>query len=299
MTPIKFTKMHGAGNDFIVINGIDQSINFSARQWQWLADRRFGVGADQILLVERAKSTDVDFNYRIFNGGEVEHCGNGARCFAVFVRDEGLTTKQVIRVQIQSGVIVLQLLDDGQVKVDMGVPLFGPESVDFDTSGLTSSVSGEISLWPLPTDHGVAPIALVSMGNPHAVQVVADVEAAPVLTQGSFIQSHARFAKGVNAGFLQLVDRHTARIRVFERGSGETLACGTGICAAAAAAMAQGLADSPLHISAKGGALTVHWSSDPLKGYQHSQNSLFMTGPATRVFSGIVTVPEIDLRPTP
>jgi diaminopimelate epimerase len=295
MTPIKFTKMHGAGNDFIVINGIDQAIRFSAKQWQWLADRRFGIGADQILLVESAKSADVDFNYRIFNadGGEVEHCGNGARCFAVFVRDEGLTTKNQIRVQIQSSVIVLNLLDDGQVTVNMGVPLFGPDSVQFDSQGLTAMPSGDTSLWPLSTDQGIASVALVSMGNPHAVLMVADVDTAPVLTQGPQIQSHARFANGVNAGFLQLIDRHHARIRVFERGSGETLACGTGICAAAAAAFTQGLADSPLHVSAKGGALTINWAADPDTGYRQNNAALYMTGPATRVFSGIVAIPDI------
>jgi diaminopimelate epimerase len=292
-TQLRFTKMQGAGNDFVMLNGISQRVNLSKAQWRWLADRRFGVGADQMLLVEAAKSLDADFNYRIFNadGGEVEHCGNGARCFAVFVHDEGLTTSNNIRVQIQPGVLLLKRLDDGQVTVDMGPPKFGPEAVSFDVSKLSVQASGKMNLWRLPTALGEASLALVSMGNPHAVQIVADVQTAPVLTQGPLIEKHARFAHGVNVGYLQLINRQQAKIRVFERGSGETLACGTGICAAATAAMAQGLADSPLRVSATGGDLTIAWD---FQGPLGIAAPVMMTGPATRVFSGTVDVPDFE-----
>jgi diaminopimelate epimerase len=283
--------MQGAGNDFVMLNGIDQRVELNKAQWRWIADRRFGVGADQMLLVEAPQSPDIDFNYRIFNadGGEVEHCGNGARCFAVFVQDEGLTKKSEIRVQIQPGVLVLKRLADGQVTVDMGAPKFGPEPVAFDASKLSAFPSGQIALWPLQTDAGTAQLALVSMGNPHAVQVVADVSLAPVLSQGPVIEKHPRFAHGVNASYLQITDRRHAKIRVFERGSGETLACGTGICAAATAAMAQGLADSPLRVAATGGTLTIEWD---FLGPLGLAAPVMMTGPATRVFCGTVDVPD-------
>jgi diaminopimelate epimerase len=292
-TALKFTKMQGAGNDFVMLNGIDQKVAFNRAQWKWLADRRFGVGADQMLLVEAPQSADVDFNYRIFNadGGEVEHCGNGARCFAVFVRDEGLSDKDELRVQIQPGVLVLRRFNDGQVTVNMGTPKFGPASVLFDVDGLTPETSGSMQLWPIETNQGPARLALVSMGNPHAVQIVSDVRSAPVLTQGPAIEKHLRFAQGVNVGYLQLIDRQHANIRVFERGSGETLACGTGICAAAVAAMAQGLADSPLAVSATGGTLTIEWN---FQGPLGLSAPVQMTGPATRVFSGTVDVPDIQ-----
>jgi diaminopimelate epimerase len=292
-TTLHFTKMQGAGNDFVMLNGITQRVALSKAQWRWLADRRFGVGADQMLLVEAPQSSEVDFNYRIFNadGGEVEHCGNGARCFAVFVHDEGLTQKNEIRVQIQPGVLVLKRLADGQVTVDMGPPKFGPEAVAFDPVGLSTFDAGKIKMWQLATEAGDAQLVLVSMGNPHAVQVVDDVQTAPVLTQGPMIEKHQRFAHGVNVGYLQLIDRNHAKIRVFERGSGETLACGTGICAAAAAAMAQGVADSPLKVSATGGDLTIAWD---LSGPLGFAAPVMMTGPATRVFSGTVDVPDFE-----
>jgi diaminopimelate epimerase len=292
-TTLHFTKMQGAGNDFVMLDGIRQQINLGKAQWRWLADRRFGIGADQMLLVESPRSSDVDFNYRIFNadGGEVEHCGNGARCFAVFVHDEGLTQKSEIRVQIQPGILVLKRLADGQVTVDMGPPKFGPELVAFDTTGLFASEAGKIKRWHLETSMGVAQLALVSMGNPHAVQIVDDVQAAPVLTEGPLIEKHKRFAHGVNVGYLQLIDRNRAKIRVFERGSGETLACGTGICAAATTAMAQGLADSPLKVSATGGDLTIAWDFSGPLGFAAP---VMMTGPATRVFSGTVDVPDFE-----
>jgi diaminopimelate epimerase len=292
-TPLNFTKMQGAGNDFVMINGIDQKVAFNRAQWRWLADRRLGVGADQMLLVEAPQSANVDFNYRIFNadGGEVEHCGNGARCFAVFVRDEGLSDKDELRVQIQPGVLVLRRLKDGQVTVNMGAPKFGAGSVAFDGAGIQPETAGLAQLWPLETTQGNARLALVSMGNPHAVQIVADVRRAPVLTQGPVIEKHFRFAQGVNVGYLQLIDRQHANIRVFERGAGETLACGTGICAAAAAAMAQGLADSPLEVNATGGTLVIMWD---YLGAQGLSAPIQMTGPATRVFSGTVDVPDIE-----
>jgi diaminopimelate epimerase len=293
MTTLKFTKMQGAGNDFVMLNGISQHVSLTKAQWRWLADRRFGVGADQLLVVEAASSLDVDFNYRIFNadGGEVEHCGNGARCFAVFVRDEGLSTKDEIRVQIKSGVLVLQRLNDGQVTVNMGAPKFAPEAVGFNSQGLHAKSFGQAQVWPLATAVGEASVTLVSMGNPHAVQIVADVQLAPVLTEGPMIEKHLRFAHGVNAGYLQMLDRSHAKIRVFERGSGETLACGTGICASAAVAMMQGLADSPLNVQATGGSLSIAWN---FTGPLGVNAPILMTGPATRVFSGTVNIPNLD-----
>jgi diaminopimelate epimerase len=297
-----FTKMQGAGNDFVVIDGIGQQVALDATQWRWLADRRYGVGADQILLVEAAQSPDVDFNYRIFNadGGEVEHCGNGARCFAVFVRDQGLSNKSEVKVQIKTGVITLKILPSGEVTVNMGAPRLGAHAVGFDTQTLASEKSGQLTLWTLPateqvpqTSYHETRLALVSMGNPHAVQLVTDVLCAPVLTQGPVIEKHKRFAHGVNAGYIQLENRHQAKVRVYERGSGETLACGTGICAAAVAVMAQGLADSPLEVKATGGTLNIAWDFNGPLGLNAP---VYMTGPATRVFSGSVEVPHLNIK---
>jgi diaminopimelate epimerase len=291
-TTLRFTKMQGAGNDFVMIDGVRQNIELTTAQWRWLADRHFGVGADQMLLVEAPQSDEVDFNYRIFNadGGEVEHCGNGARCFAVFVRDEGLSKKPELRVQVQQGVIVLKLQADGQVTVNMGAPKFGPEHVHFDRAKLAPVNAGEIDVWPLEVADRAPKLALVSMGNPHAVQLVESVELAPVATEGPLIEKHSRFAKGVNAGYIELIDQHHAKVRVFERGAGETLACGTGVCAAAVAVMAQGLAQSPLEVLALGGQLTIAWD---YKGPLGSSAPVFMTGPATRVFSGTVDIPTL------
>jgi diaminopimelate epimerase len=292
MSTLRFTKMQGAGNDFVMLDGVRQKVDLTTAQWRWLADRHFGVGADQMLLVQAPQSDDVDFNYRIFNadGGEVEHCGNGARCFAVFVRDEGLSSKPELRVQIQQGVIVLKLQGDGQVTVNMGAPKFGPESVHFNAQGLTCSKAGQIEVWPLALGKREPHLALVSMGNPHAVQIVESVASAPVLSEGPLIEKHPRFAKGVNAGFIELVDIHHAKVRVYERGAGETLACGTGICAAAVAMMAQGLASSPLEVQATGGTLTISWDHCGSLGFEAP---VFMTGPATRVFSGTVDIPAL------
>ncbi len=279
---LRFTKMHGAGNDFVMLNGVTQRIELSPAQIRTLADRRFGVGADQILVVERAQQADADFRYRIFNsdGGEVEQCGNGARCFVRFVHDEGLTSKPVIRVQTLSGIIEPRLQADTQVSVDMGMPRFDPAIVPFDATGLTSVIEQDEKLWPLDIGRDVM-IAALSMGNPHAVQAVDDVQAAPVTVDGPLIEQHRRFPNRVNAGFMQIVDRHCIRLRVWERGVGETLACGTGACAAVVSGIRRGLLDTPVKVIARGGELTIEW--------QPSQPVL-MTGAATTVFKGEIEI---------
>jgi diaminopimelate epimerase len=281
---IKFTKMHGAGNDFVVVDAIHQDIALTPAQWKFIADRRFGVGADQMLVVEKTESEGIDFRYRIYNadGGEVEQCGNGARAFARFVSDKGLTTKRVIRVETMSGIIEPTLEDDGRVTVDMGAPVLVAEQVPFDPSGLESRVEGGDTLWPLDVDGKISWISVVSMGNPHAVQIVADTEAAPVLIDGPLIERHVRFPKRVNAGFMQIVDRHNVNLRVFERGVGETLACGTGACAAVVAGIRRGLLDTPVAVQTHGGELVISWAGPggPVR----------MTGPAVSVFEG-----EIDI----
>src|ERR1700761_8183525 len=287
---LKFTKMHGAGNDFVVLDGFTQPLNLSAAQVRALADRHFGVGADQLLLVEKPTVDGVDFRYRIFNcdGGEVEHCGNGARCFVKFVRDNGLTDKRSVRVQVQNGVILLTLQDNGEVLVDMGAPVFEPERVPFATKGLESRREGADLLWPLDVNGATRWISVVSMGNPHAVQVVDEVEDFPVLVEGPVIERHARFPQRVNAGFMQIVGRSEIKLRVYERGAGETLACGTGACAAVAAGIRRGLLDAPVLVHTHGGDLTITWNSA-----QHDA-SLLMAGPATTVFEG-----EIELADEP
>ena len=281
---IKFTKMHGAGNDFVVVDAIHQDIALTPAQWKFIADRRFGIGADQMLVVEKTQSEGIDFRYRIYNadGGEVEQCGNGARAFARFVSDKGLTSKRVIRVETMSGIIEPTLEDDGRVTVDMGAPVLSPEQVPFDPSGLDSKAEGDDALWPLDVDGKTRWISVVSMGNPHAVQIVADTEAAPVLTDGPLIERHVRFPKRVNAGFMQVVDRHNVNLRVFERGVGETLACGTGACAAVVAGIRRGLLDTPVAVQTHGGELVIRWTG-PGK-------PVMMTGPAVSVFEG-----EIDI----
>jgi diaminopimelate epimerase len=270
---LKFTKMQGLGNDFVVLDGITQRIDLSATQLKHLADRHFGVGCDQILLVEKTDHADVDFRYRIFNadGGEVEQCGNGARCFVRFVRDRGLTAKRIIRVETRSGIIEPRVEDDGQVTVDMGVPRFEPAEIPF------AGGSGDV-VQTLEVDGAPVSVSVLSMGNPHAVQVVDDVDGAPVLTQGPQIERHFRFPNGVNAGYMQIADRANIRLRVWERGVGETLACGTGACAAVVSGIRRGLLDTPVRVSTHGGALTIAW--------QGGQSSVFMTGPAASVFEG-------------
>jgi diaminopimelate epimerase len=270
---LRFTKMHGLGNDFVMIDAVSQSVTLTPEQVRRLADRRFGVGCDQLLLVEKTQLAGTDFRYRIFNadGGEVEQCGNGARCFVVFVRDQGLTDKREIRVETKNGLIVPRLEADGRVTVDMGPPRFAPDQVPF-TGGTGLPVE------PLDVDGTVVQVSVMSMGNPHAVQVVADVDTAPVTTQGPRIERHPRFPQRVNAGYMQVVDRATIRLRVHERGSGETLACGSGACAAAVTAIARGLADSPVRVKTRGGALSIAWAG--------AGSPVYMTGPAATVYEG-------------
>ena len=276
---IRFTKMHGLGNDFVVLDAINQAFVPSAAQVRFLADRHFGVGCDQLLLVEAARRTDTDFRYRIFNadGGEVEQCGNGARCFVRFVHEHGLTTKQEIRVETKCGLIVPRLEPSGEVTVDMGVPHFAPDEIPFlaPTEAIVHAL--------LVGDEEVG-ISVVSMGNPHAVQVVADVDLAPVAVQGPLIEAHVRFPRRVNAGFMQTIGRHDIRLRVYERGAGETLACGTGACAAVVAGIRRGLIDSPVTVQTRGGALSISW--------QGADTPVLMTGPATTVFDGAIDIPE-------
>jgi len=281
---LKFTKMHGAGNDFIVIDAISQQVELSARQWARLADRRFGIGADQILVVQRPELADCDFRYRIFNndGGEVEQCGNGARAFVKFVTEKGLTGKRSIRVQTMAGVIAPRLEADGSITVDMGAPVLDPARVPFDAAGLGGQAEGGDTLWPLAVGAGTVLVSVVSMGNPHAVQVVEDVELAPVAESGPLIEQHLRFPKRVNAGFMQVVERGHIKLRVYERGAGETLACGTGACAAVVAGIRRGLLDSPVRVSARGGELSVAWEGEGSAAY--------LTGPAVTVFEGEIAL---------
>ena len=283
---LQFTKMHGAGNDFIVIDAINQDIAFTPAQWQRLADRRFGIGADQILVVEKPRLPDCDFRYRIYNndGGEVEQCGNGARAFVKFVSEKGLSSKNSIRVETMAGVIAPRLELDGSITVDMGAPVLDPALVPFEASGLAGVAQGNDTVWPLdlalPGDQASVLVSVVSMGNPHAVQVVDDVDAQDLDASGPLIEHHPRFPRRVNAGYMQIIDRHHVKLRVFERGAGETLACGTGACAAAVAGIRRGLLDSPVRISARGGELSIAW--------QGPGQPVLMTGPAVTVFEGTI-----------
>ena len=275
MSILKFTKMHGAGNDFMVIDAINQTVLLSEQQIQRLAHRQFGVGFDQLLLVET--STIADFKYRIFNadGSEVSQCGNGARCFVRFVADQGLSNKHEIRVETASGIITPKLEENGLVTVNMGAPKFEPSAIPFIADDSASSYSLIVS------NHSVE-ISVVSMGNPHAVQIVEDVENAPVVSLGRQIELHPRFPERVNAGFMQIVDAHHIKLRVFERGSGETLACGTGACAAVVAGIQLGQLTSPVNVSARGGDLEINW--------QGGDAPVMMTGPAVTVFTGTITL---------
>jgi diaminopimelate epimerase len=269
MTRIPFTKMEGAGNDFVVIDATQHPLRLTSAQRTRIADRHFGVGCDQILVVERPTGPDADFRYRIFNadGGEVEQCGNGARCFVKFVHERALTSKREIRVETLGGPIVPRLEADGEVSVNMGPPSLAVPFLE------TLEVAGA------PVE-----LALLSMGNPHAVQLVPDVARAPVADQGPSIERHARFPHRVNAGFMQVVDRHAIRLRVYERGAGETLACGTGACAAAVCGIVRGLLDSPVAVQARGGTLTVSWAG--------GDNPVWMKGPARTVYEGVLEVDE-------
>ena len=281
---LRFTKMQGAGNDFVVLDGITQHVELAPDQLRRLADRRFGIGADQILLVERPPGAGVDFRYRIFNadGGEVEQCGNGARCFVRFVHDRGLTHKRAIRVETLGGIIEPRLEDDGRVTVDMGVPAFEPSRVPFDAEGLVARAEQGDRLWPLEIGGRTIEFSVLSIGNPHAVQVVDDVAQAPLATDGPLIEHHRRFPRRVNAGFMQVLDRRAIRLRVWERGAGETLACGSGACAAAVAGILRGALDSPVTVHARGGELSIAWAG--------AGRAVLMSGPAQAVFEG-----EIEL----
>ncbi len=281
---LKFTKMHGAGNDFVVIDAINQAVNLTADQWRAIADRRFGIGADQILVVEKPGNRDVDFRYRIFNadGGEVEQCGNGARAFVKFVVDKGLTEQREIRVETMSGVIAPRLEDDGRITVDMGAPVLESEKIPFDSAGLHASYEQLAAVWPLEVNRKTTQIVAVSMGNPHAVQIVDNVDTAPLETDGPVIECHPRFPKRVNAGFMQIVDRQHVRLRVFERGAGETLSCGTGACAAVVSGILRGLLDSPVAVTTRGGELSIAWAG--------GTSPVLLTGPAISVFAGSIDI---------
>jgi diaminopimelate epimerase len=283
---LKFTKMQGAGNDFVVIDGVGRRVEITAQLAKRLADRHLGVGCDQVLLVEKPQRPDADFRYRIWNadGGEVEQCGNGARCFVRFVHDKGLTKKKEIHVETLSGVIVPRLEADGQVTVDMGAPQFDPERVPFDARGLQPVLGGR--RWPLELPGSEANVAVLSMGNPHAVQTVADVDSAPVTTEGPLIERHPRFSRRVNAGYMQLVTRAHIRLRVWERGAGETLACGTGACAAVVAGIREGLLGDAVRVDTRGGRLTIRWAG----GENDPNCAVWMTGPAVAVFEGEIEI---------
>ncbi|MGO8755456.1 MAG: diaminopimelate epimerase [Gallionellaceae bacterium] len=274
---LKFTKMHGAGNDFVVLDAVRQQIRLAPEQLRLLADRHFGVGCDQILLVETAQHPEADFRYRIFNadGGEVEQCGNGARCFVRFVHDKGLTHKREITVETMSGLISPRLEDDGRVTVDMGEPVFEAARIPFDSDS-------DAVIQPLEVNGGTMQISALSMGNPHAVQVVEDVERAPVAALGKLIEHHARFPNRVNAGFMQVVDRRHIRLRVYERGAGETLSCGTGACAAVVAGIRRGLLDNKVQVATRGGVLNIAWAGGGAP--------VLMTGPAITVFEGEMNI---------
>ena len=274
---IRFTKMQGIGNDFIVIDGYSQSIQLSAAQIRQLADRHFGVGCDQLLLVEKPVNQAADFRYRIFNadGGEVEQCGNGARCFVRFVYEKKLTEKTLICVETANGLIYPKLEDNGLVTVNMGIPQFEPAKIPFITEA--ASLTYELNI-----NHEKVEMSVVSMGNPHAVQIVADIDIAPVKTQGALIENHQSFPQRVNAGFMQILSAHEIRLRVFERGTGETLACGTGACAAAVAGIRVNKILSPVTVLMQGGTLSISWEGN--------SSPVMMTGPAESVFDGEINI---------
>lgn len=278
--PVPFTKMHGAGNDFVVFDGVSRPIQLTGQQIRRIADRHFGVGCDQVLLVERPSAAGADFRYRIFNadGGEVEQCGNGARCFVRFVRDKRLTSKDEIAVETLAGMIYPRLEPDGGVSVNMGVPRFEPADVPFEAA-LRENV------YDLEVDGEAVKVSVLSLGNPHAVQLVADVDAAAVNTLGPRIERHPRFPRRVNAGFLQIVDRRHARLRVYERGAGETLACGSGACAAVIAGRQRGLLDDKVDVKLLGGTLRVSWAGEG--------QPVWMTGPAATVFEGTIDLDKL------
>lgn len=272
---LTFSKMHGLGNDFVVIDAIRQQVSLSAEDVRFIAHRRFGVGCDQVLLVETPQTDKTDFRYRIFNadGGEVEQCGNGARCFARFVLDEGLTDKTEIPVETASGIIVLRVLEDGQITVNMGIPVLDPLEIPFQAEQKAITYDLDVQGQHLE-------IAAISMGNPHAVLQVENVQTAPVNELGTLIEVHPRFPNRVNVGFMEIVDSGSIKLRVFERGAGETMACGTGACAAVVAGRLQGLLDETVRVELPGGQLVISWAGPG--------QSVMMTGPATHVFRGTI-----------
>jgi diaminopimelate epimerase len=274
---LKFTKMHGAGNDFVVIDATRKPVELTPEQLRLLANRHFGVGCDQILFVEKSQLKEADFRYRIFNadGGEVEQCGNGARCFVRYVHDKGLTDKREIVVETRSGLISPRLENDGRVTVNMGAPIFENARIPFNSDS-------DALIQPLEVNGDVVQITAVSMGNPHAVQMVDDIEHAPVVAQGIFIERHPRFPNRVNAGFMQVLDRGHIKLRVYERGAGETLSCGTGACAAVVTGIRRGLLDAEVQVATRGGTLTISWAGGEMP--------VLMTGPAITVFEGEITI---------
>lgn len=274
---LRFTKMQGAGNDFVVIDATHAPIHLSHGQIQHIANRYFGVGCDQLLMVESTTTTGVDFRYRIFNadGGEVEQCGNGARCFVRFVVDKGLTDKHEVKVETASGVITLKLQEDGQVTVNMGAPRFTPAQIPFEAEQ-------QATTYELPLASETITVSAVSMGNPHAVMLVDNVHTAEVATLGPQIESHPQFPQRVNAGFMQVLNEHEINLRVYERGSGETLACGTGACAAAVSGIQLGTLQSPVKVHTRGGILTIQWAG--------GESPVLMTGPAEIVFDGEIEI---------
>jgi diaminopimelate epimerase len=277
MARIRFTKMHGQGNDFVVLDGVRQALDVTPDKARFLADRHLGVGCDQLLVVQKPASARNDFRYRIYNadGGEVEQCGNGARCFARYVLDEGLTAKREIRVETVAGVIVPRIEDSGQVTVDMGQPRFDPREVPF--------LFDEIRLvYPLRVAGLPVEVSVLSMGNPHAVQVVEDVVRAPVREQGPLLERHPAFPQRVNAGYMQPLSRGHVKLRVWERGAGETLACGTGACAAVVAGIRRGMLDEEVRVTTRGGDLLVRWRGQ--------DSPVMMTGDAVRVFDGEIEI---------
>ena len=296
---VKFTKMQGAGNDFVVLDETHGLLGLSAAQYRFLADRHFGVGADQILSVRPSPAPGIDFSYAIHNadGGEVEHCGNGARCFVRFAREQGLTDKSVLRVQTTNRLLTLTMQSDGRVTVDMGAPVFDLAQIPFDAAGLQPKIANSWQKWALnmPLTHvnraqedpvlRAPSVTVLSMGNPHAVQLVDDVDTAAVAQMGPLIEAHPRFARRVNAGFMQIINRREIRLRVYERGAGETLACGTGACAAVVAGIRLGFLDTTVDVQTRGGLLTIEWSGA-------LDAPVMLTGPAITVFESEIDVPE-------
>lgn len=277
--------MHGAGNDFVVLDGVRAPIEMTPAIARAIAHRQFGIGCDQILLVETPSHPEADFRYRIFNsdGSEVEHCGNGARCFVKFVHEQKLSSRNPLRAEISTGLITLETKATGEVEAEMGQTRFAPADLPFDPTGLETRQMGQDTLYGLQIGDQKIWLSLVAISNPHAVQVVDNVDTAPVATVGPAIESHPRFARRVNAGFMQIIDRHTIHLRVYERGAGETLACGTGACAAVAAGIRRGLLDSPVRVRTHGGWLTIQWDGKALR----------MTGPAVTVFSGSIDIDKL------